>query len=280
MKTLWVEGKANEWILVMRDGNMVKAGIGLKTFIGPFDQVARFPAKVHRVAFRTEQVTQEMQGVLVASTLVWTILRTGDGPFLAYKNLGADLNSSEPRTANEALVSMSSAIVRNCIANSTIKDMMTNRKGIQDMIQKEMFSVVKGWGVWLETFEVTEVKITSSSLFKDLQTSYREQVRKESELCKMKFSQEIAEVETKYATEKAEFKRGIDEQIRAIDLAYEQETKEAKEKFELEKTTFSNKIAELKMAHDITEAAAEQEFENKIREMNKSLEMKLKDINI
>jgi len=104
----------------------------------------------------------------VASTLVWTILRTGDGPFLAFKNLGADLNSANPRTANDALISMSSAIVRNCIANSTIKDMMTNRKGIQDMIQKEMFSVVKGWGVWLETFEVTEVKITSSSLFKDL----------------------------------------------------------------------------------------------------------------
>jgi len=55
--SLWVEGGPNEWILVMRGGNMVKAAIGLKTFIGPFDQIARFPAKIHRVSFRTEQVT-------------------------------------------------------------------------------------------------------------------------------------------------------------------------------------------------------------------------------
>lgn len=104
----------------------------------------------------------------IASTLVWTILRTGDGPFLAYKNLGTDLNSSNPKTANDALTSMASAIVRSCIANSTIKELMTDRKTIQNMIQKEMFSIVKGWGVWLETFEVTEVKISSSTLFSDL----------------------------------------------------------------------------------------------------------------
>ena len=89
--------------------------------------------------------------------LVWTILRTGDGPFMAFKNLGSDISSNDPRTANDALVSMSSAIVRSCIANSTINDMLTDRENIRNMMQKEMFNVVKGWGVWVETFEVTSV---------------------------------------------------------------------------------------------------------------------------
>jgi hypothetical protein len=28
--------------------------------------------------------------------------------------------------------------------------------------------VVKGWGVWLETVEITDVQVMSGSLFKDL----------------------------------------------------------------------------------------------------------------
>ena len=46
--------------------------------------------------------------------------------------------------------------------------MITNRKLLRDAIRKEMFDVVKGWGVWLETIEITGVTICSSSLFKDL----------------------------------------------------------------------------------------------------------------
>lgn len=81
LKTLWVDGKSNEWVLIMNNGKMVKAGIGLRTWKGPFDQVATFPAKVYKVDFQTENVTNEMQGVRVKGMLVWTINRVGDGPF-------------------------------------------------------------------------------------------------------------------------------------------------------------------------------------------------------
>ena len=37
LKTLWVNGKPNEWILIMNSGKMVKAGVGLRCFKGPFD---------------------------------------------------------------------------------------------------------------------------------------------------------------------------------------------------------------------------------------------------
>ena len=39
--------------------------------------------------------------------------------------------------------------------------MLTNRKLLRDAIRKDMFEVVKGWGVWLETVEITDVKISS-----------------------------------------------------------------------------------------------------------------------
>ena len=53
VKSLYVEGQANEWVLILNDGNLKQAGIGLSCFKGPFDQVARFPSKVHKVNFET-----------------------------------------------------------------------------------------------------------------------------------------------------------------------------------------------------------------------------------
>ena len=51
--TLYVEGKPNEWVVIMCNGELKKAGIGLSGFIGPFDQVAIFPSKLTKVEIRT-----------------------------------------------------------------------------------------------------------------------------------------------------------------------------------------------------------------------------------
>jgi hypothetical protein len=46
--------------------------------------------------------------------------------------------------------------------------MLRDREGLCIKIRKEMSDVVSGWGVWLETVEITNVLIKSGSLFKDL----------------------------------------------------------------------------------------------------------------
>jgi hypothetical protein len=43
---------------VIRDGKMVKAGVGLKTFVGLTDAVVKFPSKVERVEFSAMNVTK------------------------------------------------------------------------------------------------------------------------------------------------------------------------------------------------------------------------------
>jgi len=37
IKTLWVVGNPNEWVLIMNNGEMVRAAVGLRCFRGPFD---------------------------------------------------------------------------------------------------------------------------------------------------------------------------------------------------------------------------------------------------
>lgn len=191
---MWVEAAGNEWMVIIKNGQMVQAGVGLKTFKLPFQQVVKFPAQVHNVAMSIENVTKEMQGVEVSANLVWSIYREENGPFLAYKNLGSDLMSTNPRSANENLTSLANGILRNQIANSTINDILKNRTVLRKKIRDEMFTVVKGWGIWLETVEITDVRISSGSLFKDLQASYREEQNRKAEVFTMQIDSQLQEI--------------------------------------------------------------------------------------
>lgn len=96
MNSLWFEGKANEYVLVIRNGELVKCGIGISGYKGIYDQIAKFPSTLKKVSFTTEQVTKEMQGLSVTCMFVWGIFRSEDGPFKAFKMLGSDLQSDVP----------------------------------------------------------------------------------------------------------------------------------------------------------------------------------------
>lgn len=49
-----------------------------------------------------------------------------------------------------------------------------------------MKEVVDGWGVWLETVEITDVIIQNQQLFEDMQAEYRERMRKVANAYAMK----------------------------------------------------------------------------------------------
>lgn len=131
-----------------------------------------------------------MQGIEVSSMIEWTIDREGEGPMKAYKNL--DVSTGNPIKANETLRAMTSAIVRNKIANSTIDEILKNRQGLREAVIKEMSEVIKGWGVHISTVEVTDVKICSGSLFKNMQTKFREENTKKATLEKLVVETDIS----------------------------------------------------------------------------------------
>lgn len=80
------------------------------------------------------------------------------------------------------LSDMCSSILRSSISNSTINEVIKNRQELREKVIKEMSEVTKGWGVHLETVEVTDVRILSGTLFGNMQTKFREQNRKTAEL--------------------------------------------------------------------------------------------------
>lgn len=176
-KSFYVIAKPNEWMIVLRNGEVVKYGIGISDLLHWGDIVVRFPSKIHKVSFSAMQVTTEMQGIEVSGSITWTIYREGDGPLRAYRYLGEDISSDFPNSANDCLLEMTNGIVRHKIANSTIDQILKNRHIIREDVKKELNKSVNGWGVWLETVEITDVQIKSNSLFENLQCEFRETQR-------------------------------------------------------------------------------------------------------
>ena len=68
---------------------------------------------------------------------------------------------------------------------------MTNRRKLRDAIRHEMMEVVHGWGVWLETVEITEVMISSNELFKNMQSEFREEQNRKAQIKRMDVNRDI-----------------------------------------------------------------------------------------
>ena len=71
--------------------------------------------------------------------------------------------------------------MRSVIANHKLEDLLTDREKIRAAIKQDM-KMVKGWGVWLEAVEITDIRILSGSLFKDLQSRFREEKKREADI--------------------------------------------------------------------------------------------------
>lgn len=63
---------------------------------------------------------------------------------------------------------MANSIVRHKIANSTIEDILTKREELRQEMKKELNQILNGWGVWLESVEITDVRILSRTLFENM----------------------------------------------------------------------------------------------------------------
>lgn len=49
-----------------------------------------------------------------------------------------------------------------------------------------MNHLLNKWGVWLESVEITDVRILSAKLFKNMQVEFREEMRRKAEEIELK----------------------------------------------------------------------------------------------
>lgn len=125
----------------------------------------------------------------MSGLLVWSVM--SETPMKAFHTLGLDLLNSTPTNSNACMTTMCNSIVRSCIANSTIDEILTQRKEVRDKLQSELETISKGWGIKIETIEITDVSILSSSLFNNIQAKFKEEEKLKATLEKLEIKKQL-----------------------------------------------------------------------------------------
>lgn len=294
------ESQPNEWMLVIEDGEQKRASVGLQHFRTMMQTVVRFPSTMQNVSFQAEQVTKEVQGVRVKGFATWTVFRNDDGPYRAYRTFDG-LSENGRKMANNQLGSLVESILRNMVSNLTINEVLTQRDSLRKNSREQLIEITKGWGIWIETVEITDVRISSGSLFANLQAEFRQKTRLEAEHIKMKADKELRdaqranEVATQEAKQKADTRKyeieqqeSLNRQQRLFETKKEQhkirlqEMEQSKE-YSLNQTKTNNEINEastkasqalssLKKDFEIATQAKSKEHEREMRRLDLELQ--------
>ena len=160
---------------------------------------------------------------------------------------------------------MTSAIVRNQVANSTIDSIIKNRKALREQIMDEMQAVVTGWGVHLSTVEVCDVRILSGGLFQDMQSKFREINNKKATLERMVVENSIYFDKLEKNVERN--KRNLDSNLIALKAQNAEDLKQAR-----------REVEQFKKNCLLTERSEERKSEDLLRDRKHKLTLQLKVI--
>ncbi|WP_342374973.1 SPFH domain-containing protein [Myxococcus stipitatus] len=275
-----ITARPSEFLVHMRRGRVREvSGQGASCFKLPGDSVAIVPTSIQRLQFTADQVTNEKVGVQVTGLAVYRIA----DPLVAFRML----NFSFPERAQEKLADllreMFVGAARRLVANLSVEECLTRRKeGIAAELMREIAPVLSGrgrledttdagWGVLLDTIEIQDVRVLSSTVFENMQARFRreqERQAREAELAKERFvHREETEAERQLSLQRLtaqdevrQQKQTADEQARLETLAIDARVAEAKlaqeRTLKQEQVTVEREVA-------LTKLAAEQDVRQK-----------------
>ena len=144
----------------------------MSCFCPPGAQVVRFPSTMQETTFTASQATKQRAGVSVTGKCYWSIYRPcaedEDGPFRAFKSL-TGLSDGDFTTGNEKVQTLAISTIRDAVSKMNIQEVMTSREALKERVKKDITPIFRGWGMWLETVEILDVRVESKSLFDDMQ---------------------------------------------------------------------------------------------------------------
>ncbi|MCP3057453.1 SPFH domain-containing protein [Myxococcus sp. K38C18041901] len=275
-----ITARPSEFLVHMRRGRVRDiSGQGASCFKLPGDSVAIVPTSIQRLHFTADQVTSEKVGVQVTGLAVYRIA----DPLVAFRML----NFSFPERAQEKLAELLSEMfvgaARRLVANLSVEECLSRRKeGIAAELMREIAPVLSGrgrledstdagWGVLLDTIEIQDVRVLSSTVFENMQARFRreqERQAREAELAKERFvHREETEAERQLSLQKLEAEDEVrqrrqtaDEQTKLEVLAVEARVAEAKL---AQERTLKQEQATVEREVALTKLAAEQDVRQK-----------------
>jgi len=282
----------NVYVIHTRLGRKQPVTIGLGASFGfnpNKDSFMVVPAAMQTIGVVANCITKEKQGINILAYLQWQIADFA----VAYKKLDFSELRDPLGIVNAQLREQAEAAIKDKIATMSVEEVLTDKAPIIAELTNRLKAVAEGnltennkstdegLGIKITTVQIREAIVCSESLWTDLQSPYRNELRKKSKISFLETENEIKqkEFETKLQIETGQTQSDLD--IEMLQQKKLTEINEIKVKSDLNIETSQQKklteINEIKVKEESLRFAVEQlnkqknislEEETKILEKN------------
>jgi len=205
LRSAWVIAEPDEWLLCIRNGKVVGAGIGISIWRRPGDIVARFSSTVQRVRFSVDARTAEHLALRVEGFILWSVSPDAEGAFRAFSKLGiVNLNHAQGRSAapksrahlltsaqHHAFQALLAAEVRAHVSSRSLGELLTEPNTLVQGLSERFASLSSALGIRIERTEILEVQPVDPKLLKDLSARSEEGIREEAEGARLEAAERL-----------------------------------------------------------------------------------------
>jgi len=186
-----VVAQPDEWLLCIRNGRLVKAGIGISLWRLPWEVVARFTSTLQRVSFEAEALSRERLRVVVEGFILWSVSPGGDAPFRAFRKFGLANLDAPPRDLksprhllstpqHHAFQKLLGAAVQRLSASRTADDLLLRQDELVTGLRRELATLEEEMGIRIDRIEIIHARPADEELLRKMSAGVEERVREEA----------------------------------------------------------------------------------------------------
>jgi hypothetical protein len=267
-----VIAQPDEWLLCIRNGRLVKAGVGISLWRRPWDVVARFTSTMQRVGFSVGALSSERLGVCIEGFILWSVSADGDGPFRAFQKLGlvnlaappGDLKSEKhllSAAQHRAFQKLLGAAVQRLSATRPLEELLLRQEPLVAELRGQLGSLEREMAIRIDQIEIVQVRPADEDLLRQMSARIEESVREEAAGVRLEANERAKrrsiESEARIAHEQAEARKlELDRKkaLRLAELSHEREVKLREQEMAREQ-----ELAAEARANEVARAAMERE---------------------
>lgn len=136
-------------MVVIRDGKLHKAGVGIGVYLGITDSVVKFSSKVNELNLALTTCTIENQNVSVTGYAHWTVVDTAEGAYKFVQNMQINEDGSLDAAADN-VKKLCDGHITQVINNAKLHDMVKDRVDIKRRIEGDLKAEAKKLGIYVE----------------------------------------------------------------------------------------------------------------------------------
>jgi hypothetical protein len=233
-----VLARPDEWLLRIRDGKLLDAGVGITVWRKPGDVVARFSSTLQRVKFTAEARSTDRLAVKLEGFVLWSVAPGGDNPLRAFSKLGIANLDQRPTglrsdkhlltgPQHKAFQALLAAELQQSASTLKLAELLSGPGRLLPAFTTRMSSIAERLGINMEQVEVVAAVPADATLLTDLSVEEEQRVRSEAAQVRLAASErsqrEQLESKTRLADEEARARADRDAFVARAELAIEEE---------------------------------------------------------